>query len=83
MLHIPYAWLKNSPAAAHIETLTGDVKLNGNPARVGDAVSGKAVLETQAGGGARMRLPDGSTLNVLERGIEPPTYALRVRCSTD
>ena len=66
VLHIPYAWLKNSPAAAHIETLTGDVKLNGNPARVGDAVSSNAVLETQAGGGARMRLPDGSTLNVLE-----------------
>lgn len=66
VLHIPFAWLKNSQAEAHIETLTGGVKLNGNPAKVGDAVSGNAVLDTPAGGAARMRLPDGSTLNVLE-----------------
>jgi len=66
VLHIPFAWLKNYPADAHIETVSGEVRLNGNPAKVGDAVSGQAVLVTAAGGGARMRLPDGSTLNVLE-----------------
>lgn len=66
-LHIPFAWLKNYPTAAHIETLTGDVKLNGNPAKVGDAVSENDVLETAVGSGVRLRLPDGSTVNVLER----------------
>lgn len=66
VLHIPFPWMKNQPASAQIETVSGDVKLNGNPAKVGDAVSNNAVLETAMSSGARMRLPDGSTLNVLE-----------------
>jgi len=66
-LHFQFGWMKNYPTEAHIETLAGDVKLNGIPAKVGDAVSDHAVLETASGGSARMRLPDGSTLNVLEK----------------
>ena len=66
LLSIPVAWLKNYPAAAHIETLTGDVRLNGKPAKVGDAVSDHDVLETAAGSGLRLRLPDGSSVNMLE-----------------
>jgi len=65
-LNIPVAWLKNYPVAARIETLSGDVRLNGHPAKVGDAVSENDVLETAVGSGLRLRLPDGSTVNMLE-----------------
>jgi len=66
VLRIPVVLLKVQPAEARIETLTGAVKLNGKPAKVGDAVSEHDVVETATGSGARMRLPDGSTLNVME-----------------
>ncbi len=65
-LHIPFIWMNNQAADARIETITGGVKLNGKPAKVGDAVSDNDTLETAEGSGARLRLPDGSTLNVLE-----------------
>ena len=66
-LNIPLAWLKNTHAVAHIEFVTGAVLLNGQSARMGDAMSKDAVLETPAGGSVRLSLPDGSTINVLEK----------------
>ncbi|MDD2721791.1 MAG: FecR domain-containing protein [Gallionella sp.] len=66
VLHIPFPWMKNLPAEAHIEALAGEVVLNGKPASVGDTVTSNAVLKTAQGGSVRLSLPDGSTLNVLE-----------------
>ncbi len=66
-LRIQLAWLKNVPAEARIESLTGAVTLNGQPAKVGDVVPTGAALETSAGGSVRLSLPDGSTMNVLEK----------------
>ncbi len=66
VLRMPFAWLKNYPAEARIEAVAGEVALNGKPAKVGDAVPSGAVVQTSAGASARMALPDGSTMNVLE-----------------
>lgn len=66
-LRIPLAWMKNRPAQARIEALTGEVKVNGKPAQVGDAVAMGDKLETANGAAARMHLPDGSTLSMAEK----------------
>ncbi|NOU01525.1 MAG: LysM peptidoglycan-binding domain-containing protein [Gallionella sp.] len=65
-LRMQLAWLKNVPAEARVESLTGAVTLNGQAVKVGDAVPTGATLETPAGGSVRLSLPDGSTMNVLE-----------------
>lgn len=67
VLAIQLPWLKNYPAEARIESLTGVVMLNGQPAQVGDKVLAGAKLETPAGANVRMSLPDGSTLRMLEK----------------
>lgn len=67
VLRIQLAWLKNYPAHAKIESLRGAVLLNGKPAKVGDIVDTGAKLETPEGASLRMSLPDGSTLNMLEK----------------
>ncbi len=66
-LRMQLAWLKNVPAEARVESLTGAVTLNGYAVKVGDAVPTGATLETPAGGSVRLSLPDGSTMNVLEK----------------
>lgn len=66
-LNIPLAWMKNQPAQARIEALSGKVMLNGKPAQVGDSVAAGDKLETASGASTRMHLPDGSTLNLLEK----------------
>jgi hypothetical protein len=67
VLRIKLAWLKNFPAQAKIESITGAVMLNGKPAQVGDKVARGDQLETPTGGSVRMSLADGSTLNMLEK----------------
>lgn len=67
VLRIQLPWLKNVPAEARIESLTGAVTLNGKLARIGDKVSAGAKLETPEGASVRMSLPDGSTLSMLEK----------------
>ncbi len=67
ILHIPLAWLKNYPAQARIESLTGEVKLNGRTAQVGDAVVSGDKLETASGASARLSLPDHSSLSMSEK----------------
>lgn len=67
MLSIPLAWMKNHPAEARIEAVVGEVKVNGKVAQVGDAVVSGDKVETANGASARMHLPDGSTLNLLEK----------------
>lgn len=67
VLHIPLAWLKNYPAQARIEAVTGDVKLNGKAAHVGDFVAEGDKLETASAASARISLPDRSSLSMLEK----------------
>lgn len=67
VLHLQLPWLKNVPAEARIESLTGAVTLNGQPAHIGDKVAAGAKLETPEGASVRMSLPDGSTLSMLEK----------------
>lgn len=67
VLRIQLPWLKNYPAEARIESLSGAVTLNGQPAKVGDLVAAGSRLETAAGASVRLSLPDGSTLNALEQ----------------
>jgi hypothetical protein len=66
-LNLQWAWLKGAPAEARVESLTGAVTLNGHAAKVGDTVPAGATLATPAGGSVRLTLPDGSTMNVLEK----------------
>ncbi len=65
-LHVPFALLKNVPAEGRIEAMVGNVFLNGQVAKIGDAVPSGAVVTTAKGGFARLSLPDGSLINVLE-----------------
>ena len=67
VLRIPLGWLKNYPAQARIEALSGDVKLNGKAAHVGDLVSDGDKLETASAASARISLPDHSSLSMLEK----------------
>ena len=53
ILYVPLAWLKNYPAQARIESVTGDVKLNGKAAQVGDLAPTGDTLETAVGAGTR------------------------------
>jgi hypothetical protein len=67
VLLVQMPWLKNQPAQAKIESLSGAVTLNGAPAKVGDMIATGAKLATPAGASLRMSLADGSTLNMLEK----------------
>ncbi len=67
ILYVPLAWLKNYPAQARIESVTGDVKLNGKAAQVGDLVATGDKLETAVGASTRLTLPDQSSLSLLEK----------------
>lgn len=66
ILRIPYEWLKNYPASARIEDVSGEVRLNSQPAKVGDEVTQGGVIETFANASALLILPDGSSMSVLE-----------------
>lgn len=67
VLNIPPAWLKKHDAQARIEAMTGEVKINNRVAKIGDAVVTGDKVETANAANARLSLPDGSTLNVLEK----------------
>lgn len=66
VLHIPYKWLRNLPAEAQVESVTGVATLNGQPLKPGDRVASGTRLATGKGGAVRVNLPDGSTLDLLE-----------------
>lgn len=67
VLHIPFAWMKDHPAQARIAAISGLVKLNGQAAQVGDVVVTGDQLETANAASARLTLPDGSILSLLEK----------------
>ncbi len=67
VLYIPLAWMRNYPAQASIEAVTGEVKLNGHAVHTGDVVAAGDKLETADAASVRMTLPDGSTLSLSEK----------------
>ncbi len=80
-LHIRPVWLRaqaggskgpadgasTQAAKVTVEAITGAVKSNGKPVRVGDELAAGLKLETASGGAVRLRLPDGSIVNMLEQ----------------
>ena len=79
ILNIQLPWMKQQPAMvkieskAKVEALTGTVSVNGRAIKFGDEVAVGDKLLTAQGASVRMRLPDGSTINVMENsqlGIE-------------
>ncbi|TAJ77166.1 MAG: hypothetical protein EPO42_10720 [Gallionellaceae bacterium] len=75
-LKIRPAWLRTQTAKtdmqadkATVEAITGRARSNGKPVRVGDALAAGIKLDTSAGAALRLRLPDGSIINMLERTV--------------
>ncbi len=71
-LHIPLAWLAQTPAPVGVVAVSGDVRVTppGEPARplrAGDTLFAGAQLASSADGSASLRFADGSTL-VLQAG---------------
>ncbi len=70
-LRFRQVWLRdrpkvNEPGKAKVEAITGVVRVDGNPVKVGDLLAAGASLATETGAALRMSLPDGSVMNMLE-----------------
>lgn len=65
-LSIQLPWLKARMGKLKIEALTGEVTADGRLLQVGDEVSQGEKLKTATGSALRMRMPDGSLLNMME-----------------
>lgn len=68
-LLIPYAWLKNQATNAHFTAVSGEVRLDGRPAHVGDTFSSGAQIITGQGASAQLKLPDGSVIAIMEKSL--------------
>jgi hypothetical protein len=65
-LRIQLPWLKARGGKLKIEALTGDATADGRLLQVGDEVPQGAKLKTATGSALRLRMPDGSLLNMME-----------------
>ena len=65
-LRIQRPWLKAGTGKLKIEALTGVVTANGRSLQIGDEVAQGAKLKTATGSALRLRMPDGSLLNMME-----------------
>ena len=65
-LHIQLPWMKSRSGTAKVEAVTGAVSANGHAVKTGDELAVGAGLQTTQGAAARLRLPDGSLINVME-----------------
>ena len=68
MLRIQQPWLKSTAKAGKlkVEAVTGSAMSGGKEIKVGDELAMGAQLETAAASALRLRLPDGSLLNMME-----------------
>lgn len=66
VLSLKQVWLKARSGKLKVEALTGDAKVNGRALVAGDEVAAGAELETAEGAALRLRLPDGSLVNVMQ-----------------
>jgi len=65
-LRIQLPWMRARAGKIKIEALTGVVTADGISLQVGDEVTQGATLKTAAASALRMRMPDGSLLNMME-----------------
>lgn len=65
-LRIQLPWLKARGGKLKIEALTGEATAGGRLLQVGDEVAQGATLKTAMASALRLRMPDGSLLNMME-----------------
>jgi hypothetical protein len=65
-LRIQQPWLRSKAGKLKVEAVTGLAMSGGKEIKVGDELAMGAQLETAAASALRLRLPDGSLLNVME-----------------
>lgn len=65
-LRIQLPWLKARGGRLKIEALTGEATAGGRLLQVGDEVAQGATLKTAMASALRLRMPDGSLLNMME-----------------
>ncbi|MFA6120134.1 MAG: FecR domain-containing protein [Sideroxydans sp.] len=65
-LRIQQPWLKSKAGKLKVEAVSGLATADGNEIMVGDEIAVGAELATSAGGALRLRLPDGSLVNMME-----------------
>ncbi|GAB4115853.1 MAG: hypothetical protein Fur0026_02220 [Sideroxydans sp.] len=66
VLRLKPLWLKATPALLKVEAVSGEASVNGRLLRVGDTVATGAQVQTAPGGAVRLRVPDGSQLDLQE-----------------
>ena len=66
-LHLKRVWLRARPGKLKVEAVTGEVQADGRTLKAGDEIAAGARIQTAAGGAVRLRMPDTSLVNMLER----------------
>ena len=66
-LRVKRIWLKSRSGSLQVEAVTGVATANGKVLKAGDAIPAGASVSTSEGGALRLRMPDTSLVNMLER----------------
>jgi hypothetical protein len=66
-LRIKRVWLKARAGSMKVEAVTGEATVNGKVLKAGDTIPSGARVVTAQGGALRLRIPDTSLVNMLER----------------
>ncbi len=67
-LRIRQPWLKGESGKLKVEAVSGSATAAGRALRPGDEIAVGTNVRTAAGGALRVRLPDGSVMNMMENG---------------
>lgn len=67
VLRLKRAWLRSRPGKLKVEAVTGEVQADGRTLKAGDEIAAGVRIQTAAGGAVRLRMPDTSLVNMLER----------------
>jgi hypothetical protein len=66
-LRVKRAWLKSQSGSLKVEAVSGEATANGKVLKTGDLIPAGAQVQTAAGGALRLRMPDTSLVNMMER----------------
>jgi hypothetical protein len=66
-LRVKRVWLKARSGSLKVEAVTGEATADGAALKAGDLIPVGAQVRTAAGGALRLRMPDTSLVNMLER----------------
>ncbi|MBU3904478.1 MAG: LysM peptidoglycan-binding domain-containing protein, partial [Gammaproteobacteria bacterium] len=66
-LRVKRVWLKSRSGSLKVEAVTGEATANGKELKAGDMIPAGASVLTAQGGALRLRMPDTSLVNMLER----------------